>query len=428
MKQIRKYIENPLLSGSIVMIIGTNMINGINYLYHLIMGRMLGPANYGELVALLTLMGLLGMLPGSLSLAITKYTASADSKAKITSFIQWLNRIGSVSGIIIFLLVLIFSNVMTSFLNLDNFLFVILIGSLFLFYVQSSFNRSVLPGLLRFGPMVISNFVETFGKLVLGISFVYLGFSVGGAILGLFISALIGWLLAKYFISDYTQHLSEQKHDYRSMLTYTLPIMIESIAITSLYSFDLILVKHFFSSHDVGIYAAVSMLGKIILFAAGPIAVVMFPIVSQRQAKGASYIQVFAYSFVLTLLICILILMIYWLFPNFSVTALYGSLYLEATGILLRYAFFMTIFTLSSLMVRFYLSVGKTKIVVLPLLAAILQILGIWFYHTNLDQVVNVSIFVATLLLICLLVYFGYETKISFSNSSRLQAGKDHSS
>ncbi|KKR82349.1 MAG: Capsular polysaccharide biosynthesis protein, partial [Candidatus Daviesbacteria bacterium GW2011_GWA2_40_9] len=166
------------------------------------------------------------------------------------------------------------------------------------------------------------------------------------------------------------------------------------------------LVKHFFSSHDAGIYAALSTLGKIIFFGAGPVAQVMFPIISKRHAQGEDYKKVFLYSLILSLLISLAVVLIYWLFPSLSVTILFGSSYLEVAGLLVQFGLFMTLLTLSSLMVNFYLSIGQTKVVVLPFVAALAQIIGLWFYHSSLEIVVNVSLVVSIALFAGLFVYF----------------------
>jgi len=62
-------------------------------------------------------------------------------------------------------------------------------------------------------------------------------------------------------------------------------------------------------------------------------------------------------------------------------------------------------------MVSFYLSRGKTGIIYLTPFAAVAQIVGIWFMHESLVDVIKVNIFAASALLVTLLVYFWYENK-----------------
>lgn len=407
--RIKIIVSNPLFSGSVIMIVGSNAVSFLNYLYHLIVGRMLGPSGYGELAALISLIGLLGVIPASLSLAIIKYISSTETEEERNNLIRWLKSKILVGSFILFVVILFLSPLLTSFLKISNLSYLILIAISFLFTVQSGLNRAILQGLLRFKDMVASLLAENALKLSISILLIYLGFQVSGAMFALVISSLLGWYITNFYLNTNSNkgiNLSPSK--IRSMLLFTIPVAVQSIATTSLYSSDVILVKHFFTSHDAGIYASLSTLGKIIFFGSGPIGAVMFPLVSQRSTRGQSYKRIFLYSFLTTAFIAISILLVYWLFPQAAIGLLYGSAYLGASNLLVWFGIFITLFTLSSLLISYGLSLRKTFVVIMPLVAAVLQILLIWFFHQTLFSVILVSIIVLTLLLVSLLIYFIY--------------------
>ena len=52
-------VANPLFSGSFLMVFGSNFANFIAYVYHIIFGRILGPERYGDLSAILSILGIL---------------------------------------------------------------------------------------------------------------------------------------------------------------------------------------------------------------------------------------------------------------------------------------------------------------------------------------------------------------------------------
>lgn len=240
------------------------------------------------------------------------------------------------------------------------------------------------------------------------------------------ISVAIGWYLSGRYIALPIKKKIDIMPELKSMAVYTFPVFIYTIAITSLYSTDLILVKHFFSSHDAGLYASLSTLGKIIFFGTGPIGSAMFPIISQRHARGIGYGKVFIYSFFATFLMSLVILSIYLLIPEFAVKLLYGSAYLESANLLVWFGLFITLFTLSSLLINFNLSIGRTKVAIFPFVAAISQIVLIWFNHQSLFEVILISILVTALLLVSLLIYSIYayrnrkRDKINFADSPSL--------
>jgi O-antigen/teichoic acid export membrane protein len=407
-KFIKQIITNPFFAGSAVMIIGSNAVNFLNYVYHLVMGRLLGPSSYGELATLFSLLSLLGIIPLSLNLVIMKYVSSNKTKNQISNLVRWLNKKIFIGVGIVFIIISLSSPFFSSFLKINNPLFFIAVGIVFVSVTMMVFNRSILQGLLRFNSVVATLLTENGLKLLLGVIFVCLGFSVGGTMVGLLLATLITWFLTTYFLKDYFKNGRISAIDIKPMFFYSIPVLIQSIAITSLYSTDVVLVKHFFSPHEAGIYAALSTLGKIIFFGTLPISAVMFPIVSKKYALKENYQKIFLYSLILTCLISAVIVAVYWKLPDLAIKVLYGSSYLEATMLLVWFGIFMALFSLAYLFTNFYLSLGKVRLVVLPLLAALFQIAGIWFYHHNLYTVILISIIISSLFLAGCLGYFWY--------------------
>lgn len=406
-KYFTKIITNPLFSGSAIMVIGSNSVSFLNYLYHFVIGRMLGPANYGELASLISLIGLIGIIPASVNLVIIKYISSAKTNKEAASLIGWLKSKVILASIVFFVVILITSPAIYSFLKISKISYLMLIAFSFLFSLPAALNRSILQGLLRFKEMMISILIENSTKLIISIFLVYLGFQVGGVVLALVISTLLGWYISNFYLKSRFSNVNLPSN-IKSMLIFAIPVTIQTITTTSLYSSDVILVKHFFSSHDAGIYAALSTLGKIIFFATGPITSVMFPLVAQRKSKGKNYTKIFMYSFILTFLFAISILTLYWLIPNFAIKLLYGTAYLEAANLLIWFGSFITFFTLSSLIINYNLSLGRSWVVVLPFFAAFSQIIMITLFHQSLYMVVFISTIIAALLLLSLLIYSKY--------------------
>lgn len=424
---INKLIFHPLFAGSMVMIIGNNFVNFINFVYTLLMGRLLGPSDYGTLAALLSFVGLIGMIPFSLGLVVIKSISSSKSEEEAQILISWFSRKILIFSIAVTVLVILTSKITSSFLNINNSFLIILVGLYFLFSIPAFYNRSVLQGLLRFKETVASIITENIFKLIFSIILVYLGFAVSGVV-GVFVaSALFGWLITRKFIKKYLTQANDPPKKLKPIFLYAVPVLIQAISATSLYSADLILVKHFFEAADAGLYAALSTLGKIVFFGASPIAAVMFPIISKKQSKGENYHKIFLYSLFLATGISLVVLVLYWLFPSLAILILFGSNYLKGSPLLVWFGLLMSLYTLTTLFTSFHLSLGQTRVVIFPAIAAVGQIIGINLFHDSLQEVVTVSIIVVSLLLLSLSVYFFYASKINFSDSSGLQARRNNS-
>src|SRR5690606_35205120 len=79
-------VSHPLFSGSSIMILGSLGANAINYLYHLIMGRALGPVDYGKLAAIFSLLYIVSVVPISSGFAIVKFISTAKDKKERDRF------------------------------------------------------------------------------------------------------------------------------------------------------------------------------------------------------------------------------------------------------------------------------------------------------------------------------------------------------
>src|SRR5260221_12658400 len=415
---ITDFLKNPLLSGSMVMVFGTNLSNFFAYLYHVVFGRLMGPESYGTLAATLAFIGFVSSAVTFFSIVIVKFVSAADAKHK-ESLLRWFFRKSLMIGIIIGVLSVAITPWLSSFLHIDSKI-LFLAGPIFLVTLLSLVFKSHLQGILKFTQFVIILNTEMIGRLVFGFVFVYLGWDVFGAMVGLLISLIVGALLGRLYLKNHVlSKLPEFSVDAKKIATYSLPILISSFATNSLLSSDVLLIKHFFEPRDAGIYASIATIGKIVFYAAAPLNAVMFPMVSQKHANGEKYMKVFLSSIGLTLAMSLSVLMLFLIIPHFIVGSLYGDRYSDAASNILWYGIFMTFFTLSTLVLNFFLSIGKTKLVYVAFLAAVAQVLGIWFYHDSLFSVIQISTVVSVLFFVTLLLYFGFENRMSIFTTKK---------
>lgn len=399
------------------MLVGSLIASFGNYLYHLLMGRMLGPIDYGILSSLISISYLLGIPMAAFVLVIVKYVSALRGKkqlATVNFFYKLVNRKMLIFGSIGFLIFLIFSSWISSFLHLESNVLLILIGLASFIGIFSLINLATLQGFLRFGWYTIIGIVSVVVKLILAIVLVYLSYRVLGAILAILMGAVVSYLLALFYAKKIIGTKEEREGvSGKEVISYALPVFFSILAFTSLYTTDIILVRHFLSAQEAGFYAALATLGKIIFFASSPVILVMFPMVSERHANGKKYINLLNLSLGLVLLTCLGISGVYFLFPKLMINILYGSQYLSASPYLFLFAIFLSLYSLAYLLVNFYLSIKKVKVVILPVIVAAAQVMLISVFHQNLVQVIWVSISVLGFLLIGLLFYFFVTIKIN---------------
>lgn len=411
LERSKQVIKHPLLAGSMVMVIGSNLFNLAQFVYHFITGRMLGKALYGDFASIVSILGIVGIIQISLGLTIIKFVASKKREGEISNFIKWVNFWSIWAGVVVAVLMFIASPWLVNFFNFRERSVTYLLALMLLFFITLNVQRSVLQGLLRFDKYVLSLFAEGIVKIALSVLFMLLGLAVFGAVMGFFVGILASLLVSRASLSYYLKGPRGKKPDLLPLFRYSIPTFVQGLALTSMYSMDLLLVKHFFAPDIAGIYASLAVLGRVALFATTPVTHTMFPLVAQRFAHGKAYHNIFYLSVLMVGLASFLVTLFYLFLPGIPVGVLYGNEYLEGASILWWFGLFMSLLSLAMLFTQFYLSIGKTRIVWLFAIAALLQVVLIWFIHPSILTVIQISILCAALLVLALLIYFPYHNR-----------------
>ena len=77
---LNNFIKSELGKDTIIFFIGLNIFNFLNFMFHFFMGRMLGPADYGVLAVLMSLIFIHGVPTESIMTIISRYTSKFNVK------------------------------------------------------------------------------------------------------------------------------------------------------------------------------------------------------------------------------------------------------------------------------------------------------------------------------------------------------------
>lgn len=414
MGSVKKVLTHPLMAGSILMVGGNMFANVVNYVYQIYFsGRMLGPVGNGQLGSLFAILYIITIVPISTSTAIVKFVSNSKNHGEALYISQQINKIVFKIALVLSILFLLFSPVVANFLHL-NISLVLVIPFILFFSLVILVYQSTLQGVLKFWGVVGPSILSSISKLVLGVVFVLLGGFVFGAMVGVALAGCFAFFYARYLYNKFAEDLKAKgTFDRENFFKYSLPVLIHSFAFTSFFTVDVILVKHFFPEAIAGEYVALSTLGKIIYFAASPVAGVMFPLVAGKHGRGEKYLHLLVLSLLLTLGISLAVVGVYIFAPSLVIGLSYGSKYLNIAGYLPWMGLFLCFYTVSYFIMNFFLSIDRVKIVVLPLIAAVIQIILITFNHGSVLTVIQISLIESVVLCLLLLSYLGY-TQLSY--------------
>lgn len=409
LQKARDVLMHPLAKGSFIILVGTMIANISAYAYHVLVGRQLGPIIYGEFSALLSLFYIINIGSGVVQTILAKFFSQLRARRlleEVPSLFWVAFRYVCVVSLIGLMLVIVSSNALAEFLHISSSYFVWLY-LIFVSYIFSVINISIMQSFQLF---VASSVLTNIGMLmrvvfgVLGASFGLIGVLIGNIVSNI-ISYVIDFVPIWGLLRVKSKPLSITKAD---AVMYSLPTLFATLGTIALYSQDVLLVKHFFSAYDAGIYASLAVLGKVIFYASAALGFVIFPmIVEKNELKKSHHHLVFAALGGVAVLSSVLTIG-YFIAPSFIVRFMYGRAFDGAIPYMGLFGIFITFFTLINLLTTIFLAIGRTRVWVITMGAALIQGIGLWFYHASLYQVIHINIAVAFMTVMVLLVYYRY--------------------
>lgn len=414
-KHIKRLVKHPLITGSAVIFTGTLFGSFLSFLFNFVMVKYLTKVDYGTYQSLVSFVNLPAVaISAVIPLLVSfggEFFAQKDFQ-KVKGLYLQMTKYFFILGSVFVAILLLFTNQISSFLHIDKVIW--LFGAylyIFLGFI-AVVNTAFIQAKLAFNFLTFLTIASSVIKLVLGIILVMIGYTVGGAFGALIAASLVGYLLSFIplrFLFDRSVH--GVKTHIKTLVSYGVPAALALVGLNSLITSDIILAKHFLSADLAGEYSALSLIGRIIFFFTAPIGTVMFPLVVQRYNKQEPFTGILKLSVLIVLAPSLVLTGGYFLFPELLIQIVSKAEYLTIAGYLGYFALFITLYSVATLLVNFYLAIKKTQVYRFTVPFALLQIFGVWFFHQNITVLVSISMISTFLLVLSLLLYYPYATK-----------------
>lgn len=397
--------NDALLQHGIIMLAASLAGSLLNYAYQLLMGRMLGPEQYGIFGALISLTYIFTVPVQTIRVSTMRSVSKLQAAGRADGmgfFIRHMAKrvlLGSLLGT---LAIVAASGLIADFLRIPSVVPVIVLGIVFFFRLLGPVFDGSLQGLQRFvrlGAVQVTNFGS---KLVTGLALVAIGYGVGGALAGLVLGTILGILLGVYFLRDVLRQRPSVSRKMPRSSSYSAYTFLAFLFIALLYNIDVILVKRFFDPAQAGYYVAAATLAKGIFFGSVAIGGVMFPKVSawHENGNGRATGRLLKDALLYTVLLAGVGALVLNLCPGFLVSVLYGSAYVESVKLVGLFSIGMLLFSLSYVLVLYQLALGRKRFLPLLTVGAVAELAGIVLFHGSLWTVV--TIFTAVMAIISL--------------------------
>ncbi|GAK95854.1 capsular polysaccharide biosynthesis protein [Nonlabens tegetincola] len=402
------FLKSKKITSEQLFMLSVLLVNGGNYFYNLILGRLLGPSQFADAVVLVTFLLVLSFLAMTFQLVTTKFSALLEY-FDLSSFINSIFKLSVITGIIIGAIIIALSKWLQQALQTQNSMMFVIFGTAVPVYFILSVNRGFLQGNNQFKPLSITYQLEMVTRLVLTVSFLLFIPKLEPIIsvsIGIVISLIAGFFPFK--LMPFIERMSIKsslilsrpvKHFFIVTLFYELTQII-------INNSDILLVKHFFNSYDAGLYASLALIGRVVYFMAWMFVMLLLPKVIELKKNNKNTTQIlFKYVSYITLL-CTVIVIGTILLPETIVSLLFGDEYLEIAPLLWKYAVATSLFAIANIFSYYFLSLGNYIPVIISGIMGMMQVAMIYWFHDSLHTVVLVQIIAMVVLLTGQVLYF----------------------
>ena len=184
---MRRLLRSGLLRDNIALLALSMVVNVLGFGFQYVMARLLEPAAYAEMFAVLSLLTLFAVPSVALKTLVIKMTGELYVQGlneKLWSWVvAWGARLGA-AGLILGIGFAASSGWISRALQLDSGLSVIVAGLAIFFGFTTIVVRGALAGMRSFVVLGIAGVAETTTRLVSALVLVLLGFAAAGAVAG----------------------------------------------------------------------------------------------------------------------------------------------------------------------------------------------------------------------------------------------------
>lgn len=424
--RISSILNNRFLRASSVVLAGSFIANVLNYVFNLLMGRLLPPTIYGELVSLITLLLIVGVPALTVTTVLAQYTASHWAKgehASIARLAEAAMEFSFVVGAIGLGLMFALTPLIASYLKISIapiIIFDLLLPLSFL----SATSSGLLQGLQQFLPISLMNVISASVKFFLSLTLVWAGFSLGGVMAALVIAALLAY---GYGILQIRKKITNGKPDgtrvpwkeiFAGKERYIGLTFATTLLLAVFVNIDLIMAKHYLAPAIAGQYAALSVLGKIITYGTGAFLTVLFPMVSASRSAGDGHASKYlGLSLAVVGGAALALVALFSFFPQAITGLLFGNQYVAVSPFLVYFGIAAGFSALSTIFIQFFLA-SRSHSFIYPLAVCTLaEVVGIAIFHGSIIQIVLSSLATSVLLIIAMvLVYAFYKPAVAVHN------------
>lgn len=410
---IKRIKNNPFARNSLVLFAGTMSANFLSYLFHLMAGRLVSIRVYGEAESLISLVSIISVPAAALGMIATKYSAKDKAENNVNGsfrLFKYLNKRVLQVGLPLFFLSIILTPFVSTFFNISGFIPFVSVWLLMFVSFFFAINNGILTGWQKFKETSWAAVWGAAFKLAVMVVLIKMGMALNGIIgsfvLGMVFSYIVSMFFLRFVFKKKNLTDTEEKAvSFSTIKSYVGPVLVGNLAISVLCNADMIMAKHSLGDIASGQYGALTVVSKIIFFATGVVATVLFSMSAESSHKKIDSTRILRQAFKIVAGLSVVAIFAYFLFPEVVLWFIFGGKY-EAVAVYLGWlSVAVAFFSLTNLTFQFLLANHKTDVVWALLGSAVLFPFFLLFWGKTIFAIIGITIANQALALLLSLYY-----------------------
>jgi O-antigen/teichoic acid export membrane protein len=387
--------RTALLRGGALVVASTAVWHCSNFAFNAVGARFLGPSQYGVLAASISLLYLVSPVVVSIQTVASREATASRAAGEWVQLRHRLRRVGArlgVSGAVAAAVLAGLSPQASRFLRIGSPLPVVLTALTLPLLAVTHLQRGVLQGIQRFGRFAASTVTEAVSKLLAAVLlFGLLWRNPAAGTLSVLVAAGCGFGVNIALLRFLPKGRPEGRAT-RTSSRYSATVLATLVLLALLMSEDILVAKRYLDPHAAGLYAGVSIVGKIVFFATSTLSLILFPVFSARHEAGRDSRAGLVAALGLVAGGASLLALVFFAAPQLVLTPLLGGSFAAAEPYLGWMGIAFALYAMTHLVATYLLAQRRANVVAVLATVALLQVVGFWSFHGGILQLIHVLI------------------------------------
>ena len=372
--------------------------NACNYLFQIVMGRLLTNVNDYAVVNTLLSLIMYFSIPNTIVLTlsakyIAHFTALQDNR-NLVAVLRFLLKLSFIIGFVELIVGLFASDSINSVFVINSSGLVVMCIFISITNLLVSISSGILQGQQRFKEYGTQSIINAFVKLVGSICFVLLGYKLWGIMISIFLGGVLAFvycILPNLQLVPQIINCTTRFRVDRQVSIYIIETAVAQSCIIALTYGDMLVVQALFPE-EAGMYSSAMVIGKIAMYVSTAVVATLFPMVIERHAQNKSTLSLFYKALLIGGGAAVAIALGMICFGKYIIPILFGSKYADALLFLTPVSCFVIAVTFLTIVMNYSLAIENALFFsVSTFISIVLVGVIIYFWHSSINSVLYIS-------------------------------------